>query len=168
MLDLFDTPLLPDLKVAEDHVTASEERALISAIDLCDLAPFRFRAAAFAGLNPDSLIQALLIRYDPGAGIGWHRDRPIYEHVIGLSLGEPANMRFRRRRPDGGFDRMPVPLAPDVGCKHRPKPVPPVADGFMADVDPAFGQQVFTLSKLRGNRTYIITTSLMISGDELK
>jgi alkylated DNA repair protein (DNA oxidative demethylase) len=75
------------------------------------LRPFRDRAAAFADLNPEDLIQALLIRYDPGAGIGWHRDRPIYGHVLGISLGEPAAMRFRRRR-TGGFDRASVPLAP--------------------------------------------------------
>jgi alkylated DNA repair dioxygenase AlkB len=30
----------------------------------------RERVAAFAGLSPDVLEQALLIRYDPGAGIG--------------------------------------------------------------------------------------------------
>lgn len=76
------------------------------------LLPIRSRMAAFAGLDPEILIQALLIRYDPGAGIGWHRDRPIYEHVVGLSLGVPADMRFRRRRPDGGFDRRSVPLEP--------------------------------------------------------
>ena len=75
------------------------------------LRPFRQRAAGFSGLDPDDLIQALLIRYDPGAGIGWHRDRPIYGHVIGVSLGEPATMRFRRRRP-GGFDRASAPLDP--------------------------------------------------------
>jgi alkylated DNA repair dioxygenase AlkB len=75
------------------------------------LRPFRDRAAGFAGLDPADLIQALLIRYDPGAGIGWHRDRPIYGHVVGISLGEPATMRFRRRRL-GGFDRASVPLDP--------------------------------------------------------
>lgn len=75
------------------------------------LRPFRDRAAGFADLDPDDLIQALLIRYDPGAGIGWHRDRPIYGHVIGISLGEPATMRFRRRRA-GGFERASVPLDP--------------------------------------------------------
>jgi len=76
------------------------------------LLPVRARIAAFAGLDADTLIQVLLIRYDPGAGIGWHRDRPIYEHVVGLSLGAPATMRFRRRRPGGGFDRRTVPLDP--------------------------------------------------------
>lgn len=76
------------------------------------LLPIRDRMAAFAGLDAGELIQALLIRYDPGAGIGCHRDRPIYEHVVGLSLGAPADMRFRRRRPAGGFDRVSVPLEP--------------------------------------------------------
>ena len=84
------------------------------------LRPVRDRAAAFANLDPDALIQALLIRYDPGAGIGWHRDRPIYGHVLGLSLGWPAAMRFRRRRP-GGFDRVSVPLAPR-GAYHMTGP----------------------------------------------
>lgn len=75
------------------------------------LAPLRDRAAAFAGLAPDALVQALLIRYDPGAGIGWHRDRPIYDQVVGISLGEPATMRFRRRQV-GGFARVSAPLEP--------------------------------------------------------
>ena len=75
------------------------------------LLPLREKAARFAGLQPDELVQALLIRYDPGAGIGWHRDRPVFEHVLGISLGASATMRFRRRR-RGGFDRASVLLAP--------------------------------------------------------
>ena len=61
------------------------------------LRPIRDRAAAAAGLDTGALVQALLIRYDAGAGIGWHRDRPIYDDVIGISLGAPAVMRFRRK-----------------------------------------------------------------------
>lgn len=75
------------------------------------LLPFRNRVAGFADLDPDDLVQALVIRYDPGAGIGWHRDRPIYGHILGISLGEPAMMRFRRRRASG-FERASVPLDP--------------------------------------------------------
>jgi len=75
------------------------------------LLPLRARAARFAELDVAALVQALLIRYDPGAGIGWHRDRPVFEHVLGISLGTPAVMRLRRRRP-GGFDRAAAPLAP--------------------------------------------------------
>jgi DNA oxidative demethylase len=65
----------------------------------------------FAHIAADDLVQALLIRYDPGAGIGWHRDRPVFEHVVGISLGAPATMRCRRRRA-GGFYRASAELAP--------------------------------------------------------
>jgi len=75
------------------------------------LLPLRPKAARFAGLQPGELVQAALIRYDPGAGIGWHRDRPVFDHVLGISLGAPATMRFRRHRP-GGFDRASRLLAP--------------------------------------------------------
>lgn len=74
------------------------------------LLPIRDKAAAFAGLGPGDFEHVLLIRYDPGAGIGWHKDRPVFEHVIGISLGNPATMRFRRRR-TGAFDRFAAPLA---------------------------------------------------------
>jgi DNA oxidative demethylase len=76
------------------------------------LLPLRAKAARFAGLQPGELVQALVIRYDPGAGIGWHRDRPVFGHVLGISLGTPATMRFRRRRKSGGFDRASALLAP--------------------------------------------------------
>ncbi len=75
------------------------------------LLPFRDRAAKFAGLATHDLVQALLIRYDPTAGIGWHTDRPVFEHVVGLSLGAQAVMRFRQRR-GGRFQRKNVPLKP--------------------------------------------------------
>jgi alkylated DNA repair protein (DNA oxidative demethylase) len=75
------------------------------------LLPLRERAAGFAGLAPDQFAHVLLIRYDPGAGIGWHRDRPVFEHVLGVSLGQPAKLRFRRRR-ETGFDRASIDLAP--------------------------------------------------------
>lgn len=85
-------------------------------LDLADaipdwLDPLRRRAARFAGLPPEDLLQALLTRYDPGAGIGWHKDRPVHEHVVGVSLGAPATMRFRRKSPRG-FKRVNAPLPP--------------------------------------------------------
>lgn len=76
------------------------------------LLPLRERLARWAGLEPERLTQALVIRYDPGAGIGWHRDRPQYGTVIGVSLGAAETMRLRRRRPDGSFDRFALPLLP--------------------------------------------------------
>lgn len=61
------------------------------------LHPARARAAAFAGLEPGVLEHALLIRYGVGAGLGWHRDRPVFGDVIGISLLAPAPLRFRRK-----------------------------------------------------------------------
>jgi len=75
------------------------------------LAPIAARAERFSELPPGALAQALLISYGPGAGIGWHKDRPVFEHVVGISLGAEAAMRFRRRRGDK-FDRFALPLAP--------------------------------------------------------
>lgn len=76
------------------------------------LLPLRDRMAAVAGLAPSDFVQTLVIRYDPGAGIGWHRDRPQFGTVVGLSLGNAAILRLRQRRPDGKFDRRAVPLEP--------------------------------------------------------
>jgi len=64
------------------------------------LLPVRARAAAVAGLAPDALEHALLIRYGPGAALGWHRDRPVFDDVIGISLLSPAPLRFRRKQSD--------------------------------------------------------------------
>jgi len=75
------------------------------------LLPIRDRASAWANLEPHELVQALLIRYDEGAGIGWHKDRPIYEHVLGISLGASAEMRFRQRS-DQRWKRVTAPLEP--------------------------------------------------------
>lgn len=147
--DLFDTPIVPGLTLAEAFLSPPQEAELTVRMDEAELSPFRFqqwtgkrltrsfgwtydfergtlaqaepipqwlgdlkaRAARFAGLEPDDLVQALLIRYDPGAGIGWHKDRPVFEHVVGISLGNPAALRLRRRK-DNGFERAKVELPP--------------------------------------------------------
>jgi alkylated DNA repair protein (DNA oxidative demethylase) len=61
------------------------------------LLPLRARAADFAGLSAAALEQALVVRYDVGAGIGWHRDRPVFDQVVGISLRSACVLRFRRR-----------------------------------------------------------------------
>jgi alkylated DNA repair dioxygenase AlkB len=61
------------------------------------LLPLRERAAVFAGVAAADLQQVLLIEYRPGAAIGWHRDRPIFDKVIGVSLGSPCMFRLRRK-----------------------------------------------------------------------
>ena len=60
------------------------------------LVPMRRRAAELAGVEPEELAEILVQRYPPGAPIGWHRDAPAFGIVVGISLGSPARMRFRR------------------------------------------------------------------------
>lgn len=61
------------------------------------LLALRKRAAKFAGLTAESLQHVLVTEYPLGAAIGWHRDRPDFEDVIGISLGTPCLFRFRRK-----------------------------------------------------------------------
>lgn len=68
------------------------------------LLPLRERAAAFAGLPPERLAHALVTEYRPGTSIGWHRDRPHYDDVIGISLSSPCTFRLRRKR-DADWER---------------------------------------------------------------
>ncbi|MBV9505365.1 MAG: alpha-ketoglutarate-dependent dioxygenase AlkB [Acidobacteriia bacterium] len=75
------------------------------------LLPLKTTAAGFAGLPVDDIVQVSLIKYEAGAGIGWHRDRPELDAVIGVSLGAEATMRFRRRT-EAGFERASVDLPP--------------------------------------------------------
>lgn len=58
-------------------------------------------AARFAGVEPGDLAECLLNRYDPGAIIQWHFDKPVWEHVVGISLGAAATMEFRKATADG-------------------------------------------------------------------
>jgi alkylated DNA repair dioxygenase AlkB len=75
------------------------------------LLPLRAKAAAFARLSQEEFVHVLLARYDPGAGIGWHRDRPQFGEVVGVSLGSPAILRFRQRT-DERFRRALLRLEP--------------------------------------------------------
>jgi alkylated DNA repair dioxygenase AlkB len=73
------------------------ERQLQKADDMPPfLLPLRRRAAAFAGLEPSAFQHALVTEYSPGAGIGWHRDKAVFDEVVGVSLVSPCRFRFRR------------------------------------------------------------------------
>jgi alkylated DNA repair dioxygenase AlkB len=61
------------------------------------LLPLRALAASFAGLEPEAFQHALVIEYGPGAGIGWHSDKPVFGEVVGISLLAPCVLRFRRK-----------------------------------------------------------------------
>jgi alkylated DNA repair dioxygenase AlkB len=75
------------------------------------LEPLRAKAAELAGVAPVDIHHALIARYDPGAGIGWHKDRDVFDRVVGISLNTPATLRFRQRTP-AGFRRASLEVEP--------------------------------------------------------
>jgi alkylated DNA repair dioxygenase AlkB len=59
----------------------------------------------FGELPQGSVRQVLCTDYDVGVGIGWHRDKPHFDKVFGLSLGSACRFRFRRRQGDEQADK---------------------------------------------------------------
>jgi alkylated DNA repair dioxygenase AlkB len=59
------------------------------------LGPIVEQVEAFGGPSTE-VRQILCTEYDTGVGIGWHRDKPHFDQVFGLSLGAPCKFRFRR------------------------------------------------------------------------
>lgn len=59
------------------------------------LLPLREKAAALADVEPDALAEALIIEYQPGATIGWHRDAPPFGIIVGISLGSSCTFKLR-------------------------------------------------------------------------
>jgi alkylated DNA repair dioxygenase AlkB len=55
--------------------------------------------------------QVLCTEYAESVGIGWHRDKPHYDRVFGLSLGSVCKFRFRRKKA-GGWERLTLETAP--------------------------------------------------------
>ena len=73
----------------------------------------RDRAAAAVGREPEDLVQILVSRYPPGAGIGWHRDAPMFgSTIVGVSLRAPCRMRFQRTLKHQARETYALDLAP--------------------------------------------------------
>ena len=89
-----------------------ESNRLTTASDMPDfLFELRQRAAAFAAIAEDRIVQALVTEYDVGAGIGWHVDKPMYEEIIGVSLQSPCTFRLRRKAGEK-WERKSLEVAP--------------------------------------------------------
>jgi alkylated DNA repair dioxygenase AlkB len=59
------------------------------------------RIAKWLDISPSRVVEALINEYSPGAPIGWHRDNEAFEHIVGISFGGWARMRFRPIQPRG-------------------------------------------------------------------
>jgi alkylated DNA repair protein (DNA oxidative demethylase) len=61
------------------------------------MAWLRERCAELIERDPGDLAQILVSRYPEGAGIGWHRDAPMFgSRIVGVSLNAACRMRFQR------------------------------------------------------------------------
>jgi alkylated DNA repair dioxygenase AlkB len=74
------------------------------------LGPLIERVEEYGGPGTQ-IAQVLCTEYDTGVGIGWHRDKPHFGRVFGLSLGSPCKLRFRRKV-DDRWQRFTLEAAP--------------------------------------------------------
>jgi len=49
----------------------------------------------------DEIVQAMLTQYSPGTPIGWHRDRPQFGTIVGISLASSCRMRLKPYQGEG-------------------------------------------------------------------
>jgi alkylated DNA repair dioxygenase AlkB len=77
------------------------------------LRPLQNRVADFAGRDSSDFAEVLVTEYRAGAQIGWHRDAPAFDTIVGVSLVGDCTMQFRR---------WPVVKAGSAGDK-RTKPL---------------------------------------------
>ena len=75
------------------------------------LIPLRERAAGLAGREPSHFQHVLVTEYAAGAGIGWHKDRPEFGEVVGVSLVAACTFRLRRKAA-AGWERASLVVAP--------------------------------------------------------
>lgn len=70
------------------------------------------RIQTATGFALPELEQVLVTEYAPGAPIGWHKDRPVFGNVLGLSLASPCIFRLRKSDGDGKWRRASLRLEP--------------------------------------------------------
>lgn len=67
-----------------------------------DFEPLRTRVAQWLGIAPSLFSQMLVAEYAPGTPLGWHRDVPDFESIVGVSLLGEGEMRLRPYPPSPG------------------------------------------------------------------
>lgn len=96
-MDLFGEPELPPgFAYEREFLRPEEERSLADR-----LAALPFKAFEFRGFVGRRRV----------VSFGWHRDRPEFGDVVGISLLSSCAFRLRRRH-GGGWNRITIPLAP--------------------------------------------------------
>jgi alkylated DNA repair dioxygenase AlkB len=78
------------------------------------LFPLRQKIAAWVGVVPERFVHALVSEYRPGVPLGWHRDVPEFDLIVGVSLGGRCRMRLRPYHRPGGENRRQDVLVLDL------------------------------------------------------
>lgn len=65
------------------------------------LSEIREHAAAVAGMGAGEIVQAMVTEYSAGTPIGWHRDSPQFETIIGISLLSSCRLRLKPYKGEG-------------------------------------------------------------------
>jgi alkylated DNA repair dioxygenase AlkB len=76
------------------------------------LQDLREKIAPLVQLPPGDFGYALVAEYRPGTQLGWHRDVPQFDAVVGISLGGRAKMRFRPYPPRKNAKILSLDLEP--------------------------------------------------------
>jgi alkylated DNA repair dioxygenase AlkB len=76
------------------------------------LAALRDKVAARLDMPAAAFVHALVSEYTPGTPIGWHRDKPVYGLVAGVSLGSAGTMRWRPLAAQDAHHTLALELAP--------------------------------------------------------
>jgi alkylated DNA repair dioxygenase AlkB len=76
------------------------------------LLPLRDRVGVFTGQSPERFRQILVTEYTAGAPLGWHKDKPQFGDVVGISLLSPAQFRLRHRVEGHRWERRRLTLLP--------------------------------------------------------
>ena len=97
-----DTPRYDDGGV--DSFTSRPMPPLVAAL--------RDKVAGWLGLAAADFVHALVSEYRPGTPIGWHRDKPVYGIVVGISLAGWGRMRFRPYEAQDARHTVALDLAP--------------------------------------------------------
>lgn len=53
------------------------------------------RGAVALKVAPEEIVQVLFTHYPVGAPIGWHRDAPMFEKLLGISLNSSCTMKLK-------------------------------------------------------------------------
>jgi len=78
------------------------------------LHPLRDHIAQWVEVPAARFTHALIAEYTTGTQLGWHRDVPEFEIIVGISLGAACRMRLRRYPPRKGrnIETLSVNLEP--------------------------------------------------------